>query len=548
MWFVDNVDLSNFPEGEINLEISLGTVFSIPRMTIIKDTRVPNFGLNSIDDYLTGNSLQISGTCSEIGTVNVSVGNFLVDKEVTCREGEWSLNINFSDREDGTFRITTSFSDLAGNSANQRPTANITKDTEYPTVEDLEFISDRWMWGCSEIDCTYRYVINTSGATHTFSAENFTESFFSNPQEIQGNNTYRIFVQAKDAAGNESTVVTDTFVNVLIAVRDVTITPGSYNAGDNLDIVVEFTEGAVVEGTPRIYLEIGSGDPIRYATYYDGTNSDRLIFRYTIQEEDMEDSEGITLGNNGNIDLNGGIIRSMIDVEDAQLAFSQTSLNDVFIDLTSPEVAITSDHSDEINTSNAVNYRVAGTCEAGLEVEVRVEDIAPESSPTCQSDGSWQTFLNIGNLDEGATLSITASQTDAAGNTGEASAVSATVGTFTYIVSPLKKIDGGVFHTCVVKYDGTVSCWGAEYVSEALGSGDGEYSGYPVDVLDSTGTTGSTLSSVVQVSAGGQHTCAVKANGELYCWGEGIVANWGFALLNTKVTLFESMELMILDL
>jgi alpha-tubulin suppressor-like RCC1 family protein len=61
-------------------------------------------------------------------------------------------------------------------------------------------------------------------------------------------------------------------------------------------------------------------------------------------------------------------------------------------------------------------------------------------------------------------------------------------------------ISTGLYHTCRVKTDDTLACWGHD--------GYGQVSG-PNGSSDT----------FVQVSGGGYHTCGLKADGTLACWG-----------------------------
>ncbi|MBI4700605.1 MAG: hypothetical protein HY744_05490 [Deltaproteobacteria bacterium] len=69
----------------------------------------------------------------------------------------------------------------------------------------------------------------------------------------------------------------------------------------------------------------------------------------------------------------------------------------------------------------------------------------------------------------------------------------------------------GGYHTCAVKKDGTLWCWGRNADGE-LGDGTTQSKSSPVQV-SALGT------SALAVAAGGYHTCAVKAGGTLWCWG-----------------------------
>ena len=63
--------------------------------------------------------------------------------------------------------------------------------------------------------------------------------------------------------------------------------------------------------------------------------------------------------------------------------------------------------------------------------------------------------------------------------------------------SSFVSVSAGASHTCGVRSDGSVACWGSGYYGQA------------------TPPAGS----FVSVSAGGDHTCGVGSNGSVYCWG-----------------------------
>jgi len=73
------------------------------------------------------------------------------------------------------------------------------------------------------------------------------------------------------------------------------------------------------------------------------------------------------------------------------------------------------------------------------------------------------------------------------------------------------QVQAGSSHTCAVKRDGRLFCWGHGPSGEL---GNNSTSDSLVPVQENTGAT-----DWAQVSAGGGHTCAVKTDGRLFCWG-----------------------------
>ena len=70
------------------------------------------------------------------------------------------------------------------------------------------------------------------------------------------------------------------------------------------------------------------------------------------------------------------------------------------------------------------------------------------------------------------------------------------------------------FHTCALRTDGTVWCWGVNGDLGLLGNGTSTArETQPVQV--------SNLTDVVQLAAGLAHTCALTRDGTVWCWGQG---------------------------
>ena len=91
------------------------------------------------------------------------------------------------------------------------------------------------------------------------------------------------------------------------SVRDVAIesdpgTDETHSPGDVIEVAVTFNDDVHVTGAPVLMLGIGANS--RSAAYADGSGTGRLLFRYTVQDNDV-DNDGISIAANA---LTGGAI------------------------------------------------------------------------------------------------------------------------------------------------------------------------------------------------------------------------------------------------
>ena len=135
---------------------------------------------------------------------------------------------------------------------------------------------------------------------------------------------------AANSLGNNKALVID---GVAPSVTSVTVpSNGAYGTGQDLSFTVNWSEAAIVTGTPRLALTIGSST--QYADYVSGTGTAALVFKYTVQSGDG-DSDGIAVGSLG---LNSGTIKDGAGNDATVTLNSVASSTAVLVDAIAPSV------------------------------------------------------------------------------------------------------------------------------------------------------------------------------------------------------------------
>lgn len=95
--------------------------------------------------------------------------------------------------------------------------------------------------------------------------------------------------------------------------------------------------------------------------------------------------------------------------------------------------------------------------------------------------------------------------------------------------APWIAIAAGYNHTCAVRQDGTLWCWGRN-ASGQLGDGTTTARAQPTQALPAGATDW------IDVAAAGDFTCGLRATGALFCWGVNNNAQLGLGHTNTPVS------------
>ncbi|MGI9447611.1 MAG: beta strand repeat-containing protein, partial [Pirellulales bacterium] len=155
---------------------------------------------------------------------------------------------------------------------------------------------------------------------------------------------------------------------------------GDYITGQNIDFTVVFSEAVNVVGTPSIELLVGN-TPIS-ADYLQGSGTDTLVFRYTVDVNDV-DEDGITLVTN-TVDLGDPVDSSIVAVSDggeAILTFappvtSGVTVNAVpritLVSTTTPDGAYDIDDVIDIQVTTSLPVKVTDAGNAKLELNTGI--------------------------------------------------------------------------------------------------------------------------------------------------------------------------------
>ena len=140
-----------------------------------------------------------------------------------------------------------------------------------------------------------------------------------------------------------------------------------YRQGNHLDISIDFSESIIIDSTrgiPQIPLTIGSHT--RYANYHRSATDSKLIFRYTILEDD-EDDNGIDMARS--IVLNGGTI---LDVADNAINLNLplvSNLTDIIVDNQAPTIVSATVLDGEYRASEHIDVLVEFSEEVSVDTE-----------------------------------------------------------------------------------------------------------------------------------------------------------------------------------
>lgn len=432
--------------GSKNIYVSqtdpAGNTSNLIGATYILDTVNPSVSINSLVNISSSNkaSYLLSGTCSENGkVVNVSVNDTdgstaAITATPNCSAHVWSVTKDLSSLIDGPVTVAVSQLDAANNlSGDVTATTNKYPDVAVPQIA---LKTPATSPSNSVKKPTFTITAESSGvfaATDTITLHLNSQCSDSAVGSASGDGSGSVDVQkSSDLSDGDSlsfyVKVTGQYGNLACSSSAAANKSASYSY-DATSPIVEITSNLSA---------INFANKSLYG--FSGTCSENGK-EVTVVASDSTNPTAQTVSPGtaplcklGVWSVSGFDLKSLID-GDIKIKASQTDAASnvgssaeltVLKDGTKPEVVISS--YPNVTTSNVSSYSVSGSCTAGDgSVSVRVTDAsnAISFSPNCESDGSWiVSSANLSSLGEGE-IKFNASQTDAAGNKGEATQVTA---------------------------------------------------------------------------------------------------------------------------
>jgi hypothetical protein len=434
-------------------------------------------GNSSTDNTTSDTTPDLTSTCETGAAVNFYRGGVTLIGTGTCAAG--TVTITSAALAEGSYTITSEQTDVAGNASVASAGLSITVDTTNGSVSSVNSVTAAGSYKAADAisiqvnfseavfvtgtpqltletgtgDAIVNYTSGTGTTTLNF---NYTISSGENSADLDYVSTAALSLNGgtiTDDAGNTTTLtlatpgaanslganeafVVDTTVPTVSGVTASTGN-GSYNAGDVINVQVNFSENVTVTGTPTITLETGTTD--RVVNYSSGTTTSTLVFQYTVQAGDTSAdldylSTGALVLNGGTI-LDGALNAATLTLANPGAANSLGANKALIVDTTSPTItdvsASTADGyynaADVVNIEIYFDENVTVTGTPTLELETGTTDrFATYSSGTGTGTLVFQYTVQAGDtaadLDYKATNSLALSGgtiNDAAGNASD---------------------------------------------------------------------------------------------------------------------------------
>jgi len=271
-----------------------------------------------------------------------------------------------------------------------------------------------YLSGSATDTLTFKYTVQTGDnssdleylATNSLSLNSGT---IKDSEGLDANLTLPVLGSAESLGGSKALVI-DTIAPTITSVS----LPANktYIVGENLDFTVTFSEAVTITGGANLPITLDTGGAVNATLNGTGASATTHTFRYTVASGTL-DTDGITVGTALSLPT-GATIQNASNTK-ATLTFSSGSTTGVLVDGVVPAVPT---FTTTTGTTKSTTPTLAGTAEANSTVKI-LQGTTELGTVTADASGKWS-FTPSTALTEG-TYDLTATVTDAAGNTSSAS-------------------------------------------------------------------------------------------------------------------------------
>lgn len=372
--------------------------------------------------------------------------------------------------------------------------------------------------------------------------------------------TYNYYAASYDPANNMSGCsgpFAYTYDNVSPTVSSVTsaTVDRTYGPGSVISITLNMSEVVTVDttgGSPTLTLNTS---PARTATYVSGSGTNQLSFTYTVQLGDS--SSDLDYANTTSLSLNGALIRDFAlnnistTMSSPGGSSSLALTRAIIISPVPPAVTLLGSPTMRLNEgAGAQTLTLSMNFPAPYDMTVTLfsygnaligVDYMLSSNVILIPSGSTTANITFTPIDNATVdiprrlmLSIDSVNGDFYGMLNKITQKEIYLidnDQAQSLVTTLPKSGNGN-HQCAIKNDGSMYCWGANSQGQLGDNTSGPNKSTPVLVT-------SLSSGAVSATTGGSHTCAIKTDDTLWCWGLGSSGQLGLGSTSTKIVPFQ---------
>ena len=374
--------------------------------TLAKDITAPTFSFASDQEINVANqgSFALSGTCSETGTITVTVAT-LSPVTAACDGINWATSpgLNASSLADGSISVSASMEDSVGNSTTQSTTLNKDVTTRAVAIGTLPVINAQ---------SKTSYTVSGTCSSHS---GNVTVTLVSGVSLTQ---TPACSSGAWSTGAIDVSTLTDGSVSV-----SVSFGTGADESTDTSSVTKDTVAPTVAISSSLAAINIENQDNYTVSgTCNENAAVVSILVGGLTARTVICDGSAWSLADYDATSATGASVSITASIEDDYNNSSDASAVSVARDVVNPAVTLTTTDL-HINNANKASYSLAGACETGLPVSVSIGTLTAQSITCDTTDNTWEvTSFDTASLAEGVDYDLLITQTDAVGNVGRVEA------------------------------------------------------------------------------------------------------------------------------